>query len=119
MQVTTGDELQGGGKTQPVSPDNMGPVRSGGGLGPALAGSLPAHELAEVARALAGNAMYAGLPVESVRRRDQYLFPLNTDYDLFSLGPNGQTASALNNPLSTDDVIRANNGGFFGVASDY
>ena len=53
------------------------------------------------------------------RRRDRYMFPLNTDYDLFSLGPNAQTTVSLGESLGQDDVIRANNGGFFGTASEY
>jgi len=68
---------------------------------------------------LGGNSMYVDVDVPTVRRRNQYMFPLNTDYDLFSLGPNALTAAALNSPMALDDVIRANNGGFFGKASDY
>lgn len=63
--------------------------------------------------------MFVGVPTDSTRRRDRYMFPLNTDYDLFSLGPNGRTTVSLGETLGLDDVIRANNGGFFGVASDY
>ncbi|MBK8979521.1 MAG: prepilin-type N-terminal cleavage/methylation domain-containing protein [Planctomycetes bacterium] len=59
------------------------------------------------------------VPVEATRRRDRYMFPLNTDYDLFSLGPDGQTAAALSQTMSLDDVIRANDGGYFGVAERY
>ncbi len=59
------------------------------------------------------------MPTEEVRRRDRYLYPLNTDYDLFSLGPNGRTAVALGDSVANDDVIRANDGGYFGSASKY
>jgi len=64
-------------------------------------------------------SMFTGVPTESTRRRDRYMFPLNTDYDLFSLGPNGRTTVSLGESMGQDDVIRANNGGFFGTASDY
>jgi len=64
-------------------------------------------------------SIFTGVPTESTRRRDRYLFPLNTDYDLFSLGPDHQTATSLGESTGLDDVIRANNGGFFGLASDY
>jgi general secretion pathway protein G len=47
------------------------------------------------------------------------MFPLNTDYDLFSLGANRATAVSVGQAVSLDDVIRANDGGFFGKASDY
>jgi general secretion pathway protein G len=64
-------------------------------------------------------AMFAGVARETTRRRDGFMYPLNSDYDLFSLGPDGRTAVALGQPMARDDVIRANNGGFFGLASDY
>lgn len=57
--------------------------------------------------------------VEPVQRKDKFLFPLNSDYDLFSLGINGITKVALGHFESLDDVIRANDGGYFGLASHY
>lgn len=66
-----------------------------------------------------GFCVYTGVVPEAVRRRDQYMFPLNTDYDLFSLGPNVSTAISLGAALAQDDIIRANNGGYFGPASEY
>jgi general secretion pathway protein G len=47
------------------------------------------------------------------------MFPLNSDYDLFSLGADGRTTVSLGESVGLDDVIRANNGGYFGVASEY
>lgn len=64
-------------------------------------------------------SLFVGVTTETTRRRDRYMFPLNTDYDLFSLGADAATAVALGDTLGRDDVIRASNGGFFGVASDY
>lgn len=58
-------------------------------------------------------------PIEDTKRRDQFLFPLNTDYDLFSLGANRIATADLGSSESRDDVIRANNGGFYGLAGDY
>jgi general secretion pathway protein G len=63
--------------------------------------------------------LFTGVTSEVVRRRDRYMFPLNTDYDLFSLGANRATAVSVGQAVSLDDVIRANDGGFFGKASDY
>ncbi|HZN40388.1 MAG TPA: prepilin-type N-terminal cleavage/methylation domain-containing protein [Planctomycetota bacterium] len=68
---------------------------------------------------VSGAKVYTTVPIDQTRRRDRYLFPLNTDYDLFSLGPNGLTSVSLGESLAQDDVIRANNGGFFGTASEY
>lgn len=64
-------------------------------------------------------SLFTGVPKETTRRRDRYMYPLNTDYDLFSLGPDHQTAASLTESVGLDDVIRANNGGFFGLASNY
>ena len=52
-------------------------------------------------------------------RKDHSLHPLNTDYDLFSMGADGRSVSPLTARLSRDDIIRARNGGFVGLASDY
>ncbi|HEX6813240.1 MAG TPA: prepilin-type N-terminal cleavage/methylation domain-containing protein [Planctomycetota bacterium] len=77
-------------------------------------------ELADLTSSMvSGASVFTRVPVEPTRRRDRYLFPLNTDYDLFSLGPNGLTSVSLGETLGQDDVIRANNGGFFGPASEY
>ena len=52
-------------------------------------------------------------------RKDRNLHPINSDYDLYSMGPDGETAQNLQNPKSYDDLIRANNGRFVGKAVDY
>lgn len=66
-----------------------------------------------------GFAMFTGVSTDTTRRRDRYMFPLNTDYDLFSLGPDGRSTVSLGDSVGLDDVIRANNGGYFGPASEY
>lgn len=52
-------------------------------------------------------------------RKDHSLVPLNTDYDLYSVGPDGATASPLTAKSSRDDIVRANNGRFVGPAKYY
>lgn len=52
-------------------------------------------------------------------RMDRFLRPLNTDYDLFSRGPDGHSASPLTAEASRDDTLRAGNGRFVGPARDY
>ncbi|MEZ6196687.1 MAG: prepilin-type N-terminal cleavage/methylation domain-containing protein [Planctomycetota bacterium] len=52
-------------------------------------------------------------------RKDHNLVPINTDYDLYSRGPDGKTASPLTANQSKDDIVRAQNGAFFGTAEDY
>jgi general secretion pathway protein G len=52
-------------------------------------------------------------------RRDKNLKPLNTDYDLYSVGKDGATDKQLNNAASQDDVVRALDGSFLGYAKDF
>lgn len=52
-------------------------------------------------------------------RKDKSLHPLNTDYDLYSVGPDGKTATPLTAQISRDDIIRARNGSFVGPAKDH
>lgn len=52
-------------------------------------------------------------------RKDHSLVPLNTDYDLYSVGPDGETVAPLTGRRARDDILRANNGRFIGAAADY
>jgi general secretion pathway protein G len=52
-------------------------------------------------------------------RKDKNLTPINTDYDLYSMGPDGKTALPLTSKFSQDDIVRANNGSYLGLASEY
>ncbi len=52
-------------------------------------------------------------------RKDKNLKPLNTDYDLFSTGEDGEYKDALNAKVSRDDIIRANDGAYIGLGEDY
>lgn len=52
-------------------------------------------------------------------RKDHALNPINSDFDLYSRGADGTTHVQVSNSRSLDDVLRANNGGFLGLASDY
>lgn len=52
-------------------------------------------------------------------RKDHALNPINTDFDLYSLGPNKKTKPQITQKDSLDDVIRASNGAFIGKASAF
>ena len=70
-----------------------------------------------------GNA-YAYLDLSTAKgkgkaRKDHSLVPLNSDYDLYSKGPDGKSSSPLTAKASRDDIVRANNGRFIGPASTY
>ncbi len=58
-------------------------------------------------------------PGKGAFRKDGNLNPLNTDFDLYSAGEDGDSSGPLNAKASRDDVVRANNGGFIGRAEDY
>jgi general secretion pathway protein G len=52
-------------------------------------------------------------------RKDKNLVPINSDFDLYSVGKDGASVGPLNAKASRDDVVRANDGRFVGLASDY
>lgn len=52
-------------------------------------------------------------------RKDKNLVPLNSDYDLYSSGPDGQSQMPLTASVSRDDMVRAGNGSFVGLATDH
>lgn len=52
-------------------------------------------------------------------RKDKFLVPINSDYDLWSEGPDGRSVPPLTAKASRDDIIRANNGSYYGRASAY
>lgn len=52
-------------------------------------------------------------------RKDLSLHPLNSSYDLYSKGKDGQSQAPLTASASQDDIIRANDGGYIGPASGY
>jgi general secretion pathway protein G len=60
----------------------------------------------------------AGVPLGKVRK-DRNMNPLNSDYDLYSIGPDGRTATQLTAKAARDDIVRAGNGAFVGVADDH
>ena len=67
---------------------------------------------------------YRYLNVQTVKgngkkRKDRNLVPINSDFDLYSMGKDGRSVSPLTAKHSRDDIIRANNGEFVGLAEDY
>lgn len=60
-----------------------------------------------------------GLDLTLARRRSGSLAPINSNYDLFSTGPDHLWQPLLIMDVSKDDAILANDGGFIGKASDY
>ena len=52
-------------------------------------------------------------------RKDRFLVPINSDFDLYSIGKDGQSVAPLTAQKSHDDVIRASDGGFYGLAKNF
>jgi len=52
-------------------------------------------------------------------RLDQFGVPLNTAYDLYSVGADGATAASIMAGASRDDIVLGNDGGFIGLATRY
>lgn len=52
-------------------------------------------------------------------RRDKFLKPLNSTYDLYSTGQDGEWKPSLKEKTSADDVLRAADGIFVGLATDF
>ncbi len=53
------------------------------------------------------------------RRKYRSTVPLNTDFDLYSMGPDGATQPPITSAAGYDDIIRAGDGQYVGPASEY
>jgi len=62
---------------------------------------------------------FASIKGKGKMRKDHFLVPLNSRYDLYSMGPDGDSQPPLTAKASRDDIILANDGGFVGPASEY
>jgi general secretion pathway protein G len=62
---------------------------------------------------------FANTKGKGAMRKDRFLVPINTDFDLYSMGKDGMSVSPLTAKASRDDIIWGNDGGFIGLASDY
>lgn len=88
---------------------------------------MPPETLAEVG--LAGRTDPWGRPYAYTKlagekgkgsaRKDKKLNPLNSDFDLYSVGKDGDSKLPLTTKVSQDDVIRARDGRFIGLAKEF
>ena len=60
-----------------------------------------------------------GDDVKGKMRKDHSLVPVNSDFDLYSTGPDGKSKPPFTAKDSRDDIVRAGDGGYFGKASEY
>jgi general secretion pathway protein G len=52
-------------------------------------------------------------------RKDHFLVPVNTDFDLYSMGKDGDSKAPFTAKASHDDNVRANDGSFIGLVLDF
>lgn len=62
---------------------------------------------------------FEGLHGLGQMRKDKNLVPINSEYDLYSMGPDGKSVAPLTARASRDDIVMANDGQFVGLAADY
>jgi general secretion pathway protein G len=52
-------------------------------------------------------------------RKDHNLHPINSEFDLYSMGPDGESRAPLTAKASRDDILFARDGSFIGPAEDF
>jgi general secretion pathway protein G len=52
-------------------------------------------------------------------RKDRFLVPVNTDFDLYSMGADGRSVAPFTAQMSRDDIVRAADGAFVGLAVEF
>ena len=57
--------------------------------------------------------------INGTRRRDKNANPVNSDYDLYSMGRDGKTTPQFTAKNARDDIVRASDGKYFGLAEDH
>ena len=62
---------------------------------------------------------HATMKGNGLARKDRFLVPLNDDYDLYSMGKDGTSVPPITAKPSQDDVIRAAQGSYVGLAVNF
>lgn len=57
--------------------------------------------------------------LNGIRRRDKNANPVNSDYDLYSMGKDGKTTAQFTGKKARDDIVRANDGEYYGLAEEH
>ena len=52
-------------------------------------------------------------------RKDHFQVPVNSDFDLYSMGRDGQSRAPFTAEASYDDIVRASDGRFIGLVTDF
>jgi general secretion pathway protein G len=114
------DPSNSGGSSGGSSTSSSGTAKAGSGAGKSNANGANGSETnASNASTSAGGSATNGGTTTGQARKDRFLVPINSDYDLYSMGPDGMSASPLTAKISQDDIIRASDGLFIGRACDF
>lgn len=62
---------------------------------------------------------FADVKGKGKMRKDRFLVPINTSFDLYSMGKDGASVPPLTAKASRDDIIWASDGSFVGPASQF
>lgn len=62
---------------------------------------------------------FDGMTGNGPKRKNKSMVPVNTQFDVYSMGPDGKTASPFTSIAGQDDVVMAGDGTYFGLASKY
>jgi len=65
------------------------------------------------------NILAGGPGVNGKARKDHSMVPVNSDYDLYSMGPDGDSKAPFTAKASRDDIVRASDGAYVGPVSDF
>jgi general secretion pathway protein G len=65
------------------------------------------------------NILAGGPGVNGKARKDHSMVPVNSDYDLFSVGPDGDSKPPFTAKASLDDIVRASDGAYVGPVSEF
>lgn len=60
-----------------------------------------------------------GKGVPAGARRDRFLVPINSTFDLYSMGKDGASIPPISSGKGADDIVRADDGGYIGLGRKY
>lgn len=61
----------------------------------------------------------AGNKAKGHQRKDHFLVPVNSDFDLYSMGPDGKSSPPFTANASRDDIVRTSDGAYVGPVSGF
>ena len=62
---------------------------------------------------------FEGMQGNGAKRKDHNMIPVNSYFDIYSMGPDGKTATPFTSISGGDDIVIAGNGLYIGVACFY